>query len=94
VAFVPAALWHSKPFFAPKALYFLVIDCPAFCAGVVIRGPKPPSWMVHGVVAQPGPQRRIRIARGGRDRLVALGGSMLPGDAAGELLADPQPRCR
>ena len=89
MAFVPAALWHSKPFFAPKALYFLVIDCPAFCAGVVIRGPKRPSWMVHGLVAQPGPQRRIRIARGGRDRFVALGGSMVPGDAAGELLADP-----
>jgi hypothetical protein len=40
VAIVPAALWHSKPLFAPKALHFLVIDCPAFCTGVVIRGPK------------------------------------------------------
>jgi hypothetical protein len=40
MAFVPAALWHSKPFYAPKALHFLVIDCPAFCAGVAIRGPK------------------------------------------------------
>jgi hypothetical protein len=46
MAFVPAALWNSKPFVAPKALYFLVIDFPAFCAGVVIRGPTPPSWMV------------------------------------------------
>jgi hypothetical protein len=26
VAFVPAALWHSKPFFAPMALHFLMID--------------------------------------------------------------------
>jgi hypothetical protein len=24
-------------------LHFLVIDCPAFCAGVVIRGPKWPA---------------------------------------------------
>jgi hypothetical protein len=41
-------------------------------------------------VAEPGPQRRIRIVGGSRDRLVALGHSMLLGDAAGELLADPQ----
>jgi hypothetical protein len=51
VAIVPAALWHSKPLFAPKTLHFLVIDCPAFCTGVVIPGPE---------MAQPGPQRRIR----------------------------------
>jgi hypothetical protein len=30
----------TKPLFAPKALRFPVIDCPAFCAGAVIRGPK------------------------------------------------------
>jgi hypothetical protein len=42
VAFVPAALWHSKPFFAPKALHFLVIDCPAFCAGAVMRAGRNP----------------------------------------------------
>jgi hypothetical protein len=63
VALVPAALCHSKPFFAPKALHFLVIDCPTFCAGVVIRGPKPRA-MILGVVAHPGPQRRIRIVGG------------------------------
>jgi len=40
LAIVPAALWHSKPLFAPTALHFLVIDCPAFGTGVVIRGPK------------------------------------------------------
>jgi hypothetical protein len=40
VAIVQAALWHSKPLFAPKALQFLVIDCPAFYTGVVICGPK------------------------------------------------------
>ena len=61
MAFVPAALWHSKPFYAPKALHFLVIDCPAFCARVVMRA-QTSSRMVVGVVAQPGSQRRIRIA--------------------------------
>jgi hypothetical protein len=35
-----ARLWHSKPLFAPKALHFLVIECPAFCTGVVRRAPK------------------------------------------------------
>jgi hypothetical protein len=29
-------LWHWTPFIAPKALICFVIDCPAFCAGVVI----------------------------------------------------------
>jgi hypothetical protein len=60
VAFVPAALWHSKPFFASKALHFLVIDCPAFCGRCDARA-ETPSRLVLGVVAQPGPQRRIRI---------------------------------
>ena len=60
VAFVPAALWHSKPSFASKALHFLVIDCPAFCGRCDARA-ETPSRMVLGVVAQPGPQRRIRI---------------------------------
>jgi len=31
-----------------------MIDCPAFCAGVVIGLPKPPSRTVLGVVARPG----------------------------------------
>jgi len=39
---------------------------------------------------QASPQRRIRIVRSGRDRLVALGGAVLPGHAAGEPFADPQ----
>lgn len=73
VAFAPAALRHSKPFLAPKALHLFVIDCPAFRAGVVIRGPEPASWVVLGVGAQPVPQRRIRIVRGGREGLVAVG---------------------
>jgi hypothetical protein len=80
LAIVPAALWHSKPLFAPKALYFLVIDCPAFCTGVVIRGPK---WRSQ--------DRNVASGSGGsRGRPAALGGLMLPRDAAGELLADPQ----
>jgi hypothetical protein len=59
VAIVPAALWHSKPLFAPKTLHFLVIDCPAFCTGVVIPGPE---------MAQPGPQTSHPDRGGSRDR--------------------------
>ena len=84
MAIVLAALWHSKPLFAPKALHFLVIDCPAFCTGVVIPGPK---WRSQDRNVASG-------SRGSRDRLVALGDLMLPGDAAGELLADPQHAAR
>jgi hypothetical protein len=40
MAIVPAAPRISKPLFAPKALQFLVIDCPLFCTGVVLCGPK------------------------------------------------------
>ena len=71
MAFAVAAL-YSKPFFAPKALHLLVIDCPAFSAGVVIRGSEPTSWVVLGVLAKPGSQggvgdplawqRRLRVA--------------------------------
>src|SRR4029079_607988 len=43
VAFAPPALRHPKPFLAPKALHLLVIDCPAFRAGIVIRGPEATS---------------------------------------------------
>jgi hypothetical protein len=44
VAIVPAALWHSKPSFAPKALHLLVIDCPAFGAGSAVSQRR--IWMV------------------------------------------------
>jgi hypothetical protein len=44
--------------------------------------------------ARPEPQRRIPIVEGSRDRLGALGGLMLPSDAADELLADPQHAAR
>jgi hypothetical protein len=90
VAFSASTLRHSQPFFAPKALNLLVIDCPAPGAGVVIGGSEPTSWVVPGVLAEPVPQGRIRIVRGGRDRLVSLGGAVLPGHAAGEPFADPQ----
>ena len=47
--------------------------------------------MILGVVAQPGPQRRIRIIDGGpHGGLVALGRAVLPGHAAGEPFANPQ----
>jgi hypothetical protein len=90
VAFAPSTLRHSKPFLAPKALDLLVIQCPAFRASVVIRGPEASPRMLLGVPAKPGPQRRITVPRRVRDRLVSLGGAVLPGDAAGEPFADPQ----
>ena len=64
MAIVPAAPRISKPLFAPKALQFLVIDCPLFCTGVVLCGPK---WRSQDRTVASG-------SRGSRDRLVALGG--------------------
>jgi hypothetical protein len=90
VAFAASALGHSKPFLAPKALDLLVIDCPAIRPGVVICRSETTSWVVLGVGAKPVPQRRIGIVRGHRDWFVALGGTVLPGHAAGEPFADPQ----
>ncbi|OBI78024.1 hypothetical protein A9X01_27700 [Mycobacterium asiaticum] len=90
MAFAATALRHAKPFFAPKALHLLVIDCPAFSAGVVIRGPKPTSWAVLGVLAKPGSQGGVGILGGRRDGCVPLGCAVLPGHAAGKPFADPQ----
>ena len=61
VAFAASALRHPQPFLAPQALDLLVIDCPAFSAGIVIGGPEPPPGMILGVLAQPVPQRRVRV---------------------------------
>lgn len=67
-----------------------MIHAPAFTASIVIRGPKPPPGMVLGILPQPSPQRGIGIFWGLRQRFVALGGAVLPGDAAGEPFANPQ----
>jgi hypothetical protein len=75
-------LRHPQSLVSPKALDLLVIDDPTFTAGIVIRGPKPTTGMILGVLAQPGPQRGIRIFRSGRNGLVALGGAVLPGRSA------------
>ena len=56
----------------------------------MIGGPESTAGMILGVVAKPGPQRRIRVLRGRRGGFVALGGAVLPGHAAGEPFADPQ----
>lgn len=90
MAFPTAALRYSKPFFAPKALHLLVIDCPSFTAGVVICGPEPTSWVVLGVLAKPGSQGGIGILWRGRGDCVSLGCAMLPGHATGKPFADPQ----
>ena len=54
----------------------------------------PTSRLRGRIYGEPGPQRRIRIIRRVRDRLVSLGGSVLPGDAAGEPLAATSTRWR
>ena len=90
MAFAASPLRYPQSFFAPKALDLLVIDLPALTAGVVIGGPEPTAGMILGVVAQPVPQRGIRVLRCRRGGFVALGGAVLPGHAAGEPFADPQ----
>jgi hypothetical protein len=90
VAFTASPLRHPQPFFPPKALDLLVIHCPAFGTGIVVGRPEPATGLVFGVLAQPLPQRGIRILRRRRGRLMTLGGTVLPGNAAGEPLADPQ----
>ena len=90
MAFAAPPLRHPQSLFAPKPLNLLVIHDPPFRARIVIGGPESTAGMILGVVAKPGPQRRIRVLRGRRGGLVALGGAVLPGHAAGEPLADPQ----
>lgn len=90
MAFAASALRYSKPFFAPKALHLLVIDCPAFSAGVVIRRPEPASWVVLGVLAKPSSQGGVGILRSSPSGCVSLGRAVLPGHAAGKPFADPQ----
>jgi hypothetical protein len=90
VAFAASVLRYSKPFLAPKALHLLVIDCPAFSAGVVICRSEPTSWVVLGVLAKPGSQGGVGILWGSRDGCVPLGCAVLPGHAAGKPFADPQ----
>jgi hypothetical protein len=89
-AFSASPLWHPKPFLTPKPLDLLVIDDPAFGAGVMIGGPEPTARMILGVGAQPVPQGGVGIVGGIGGGFVSLGGAVLPGHAAGEPLADPQ----
>ncbi len=67
-----------------------MIDDPAFSAGVMVGRPEPTARMILGLLAQPGPQRGIRVLGSIGRRFVALGGAVLPGHAAGEPFADPQ----
>jgi hypothetical protein len=67
-----------------------VIHFPAFATRIVIGGPETAAGMLLGVGSQPLPQRGVRIVWCRRGGFVALGSAVLPGDAAGEPLADPQ----
>ena len=64
MAFAASPLRHPQPFFAPKALDLLVIDDPAFAAGVVIGGPEPAPRMILGVVRAARPATRHQDPRG------------------------------
>jgi len=90
VTFALSALRYPQAFVAPKPLDLLVIDDPAFAAGVMVGRPETSAGMLLSVGTQPLPQGGVRIGGSRRDRFVALGGAVLPGDAAGEPLADPQ----
>jgi hypothetical protein len=76
-------------FLAPKPLDLLVIHSAPLGAGVMLGGTEPTTWMFLGVGAQPVPQRGVRIGWRRRGGFVTLSGAVLPGDAAGEPLADP-----
>ena len=90
VAFTLSALRYPQPFLTPKTLDLLVIDDPPLAAGIMVGRPETAAGMLFGIGPQPLPQGGVRIGWRRRDRFVALGGAVLPGDAAGEPLADPQ----
>ena len=67
-----------------------MIDDPTLGTGVMVSGPEPAAGMILGVGAKPIPQCSIGVLWRRRGGLVALGGAVLPGHAAGEPFADPQ----
>lgn len=56
----------------------------------MVGRPETTAGMFLRVGPQPVPQGGVRIGGSRRDRFMALGGSVSPGDAAGEPLADLQ----
>ena len=56
----------------------------------MVGRPEATARMVLGVLAKPGPQGSVRIVNRLAAGLMALGGAVLPGHAAGEPLANPQ----
>src|SRR5699024_11161493 len=63
-SFASASLGHPKSFVTPQTLDLLVIVVPALAPGIMIGAPVSPTWMIFGVLAQPGTQRLIRICHG------------------------------
>jgi hypothetical protein len=90
MAFAAATLRNPQSLLTPEPLNLLVIGLPALATGIVIRRSEAAARVVLRVGAKPGPQRGVGILGGRRDGLVALGGAVLPGHAAGEPLTDPQ----
>src|SRR5690606_10416559 len=69
-----ALLRDPEPFFAPQTPDLLDVDDVAGLAGFDMRTPIPPPGTVLGELAQPRPQRLVRVRHVG---LVALGRTML-----------------
>jgi hypothetical protein len=79
---------HPKPFFAPKTLRFLVIDCPPSPRALWYAGRNP----VADRTWHSGAARTRNVASGSWgavNRLVALGGSLTPARAAGDYGCPP-----
>ena len=90
MAFASSPLRDPQSFFAPKALDLLVIDLPAFTTGIVLGRSETAPGMVLGVLAQPRPQRRVRVGWCCRGGFIALSAAVLPGYVASEPFADSQ----
>ena len=90
MTFALSPLRYPQAFFAPKPLDLLVIDDPPLAAGIMVGRPETAAGMLLSIAPQPLPQGGVRIGGSRRDGFVALGSAVLPGDAAGEPLADPQ----
>lgn len=62
VTFALSPLRHPQAFITPKMFEFLMIDDPAFAAGIVVGGPEAATRMVLGVFPQPVPQGGVGVA--------------------------------
>jgi len=82
-------LRDAEALVAPQPLDLLVVDKPAFAAGIVVGAAMAPPGVGFGVVAQPLPQCGVQVDGCAVDWLMALSCSVLPGHSAGEPFTHP-----